>query len=1154
MGEDKDKRFEKASPAEIQEEIDQIVKYHEDNAAHFYDEGTVGEPAMDTGNRLFDLANRIGVDGFCLISPLAADEHNIRAEASSKIEKAVANVYQEIIKAAKTYAANRDTNSFNEYCRIITPALRLIDDTLGTLGMEETSTSLSSAYGAGSTTHIKFTEHLRRLFDEKSGFAQLEQLPAEGTDPRTFLEGLIEEEAEQNKPRTRTHMGLGVPHFSPPPAKAETPTAPQPLAPALSQPADDPVIMTGVSRMIPSVTPPADLPAVKSVPQKTETGLGKIPVSADNPGLGQLSAMNGIPLAPRPEISVPPPGRLPTDDPIVSSYMAYEDEHEEDPVTSDSEKVQKELIPDEQISNEVGEIPPSGVFTLGIGESMPQNGNRQYTLPVANPDDPDSPLIGVNHIDHRELGDLPEHESHESSAPRVPTILPRALGSPAQFSEEAVTVKSVSTGTLSVPTINSVPEIREAPEVHEVQMASDLQPAVEIPAKAEEATFIPPSAFHNFGGGDYQAPYCPSEKRQSNPPPAEAVVVTPPADLEPPPFTEEHNKWVARQKLAAGEEEAPDSEEGRRTAVLPAAEPIMPTEPTPSSTYLKTSLSNRPAASPVAPAPLPIPVAVPPAPIEEEEPAPFTKSWAARQAAQNTIQNGTVDAKTAVSSSVEGLKPAEKVKAKSSGEEESEITPRRSEPPTPEDTQTQSRSKLWRWAGAGATALGLTGLFGGLIAGDTFSHTTDSKSTAAASASASSKTAATPPSASSSAASNKTPDKPATVENQAKGEKGIYRIDVQSPAFQGYLCHFKGASMLSDTMKKVALATQVGFNQNLQERQTAQKQGKTMLVGNEDENSQRLALLEAYLNQAQADSTDNYFIKNYFRKQKSAFEDFKATGVWSREARAYAVDKLYDSLVMERLVTSPEIIGFAPVVDSSNWKQVSDYAPAFAKVSQEAARRLHLAGNVPPFNDPRLMKVSMCDEIQKIGKDVRTIKSLKIGKPEDVMAGIHYMYNAWCKDTCPAFVNPFEKAIRVTEPVKAEKPQPVPSQVNQPNVVPNPEPLPGNLNPAPVQQPQPKHTWFKWPWQKNSAPDRQVMPQNSETQYACAAPEKKPGLLSRAVSKVKEFFGFGGKVEQSSQSQYASTSDANWSPFIMDDTIVTPKQTWKETLKEYFWG
>jgi len=1059
----------------------------DDWAKIFSESKDMGDQADYTSDDLSKLSVAIAANAE---GALRSEEIGVGFQIDKKqILNSARGFYARVVLTVARYIENSEKEkTVLEYIDNVGEVVMLIDDTLRLLGLESESAMLLSEYGYGSNNYIDFRIRTKNYYSKKieeksrNGREERHSIPSEASlvDPVDFVRDLQSKEVDGS--RTPTHLGLG----NIPPRQAP-----------------ERIVVTGSTRLIPSNRPPQQSKDVRPH-QKTESGMGRTLISEDNPALGAIRTMGGVPVAPRPEIQMPESPKLPEidDEPTIATFL---DDGESDPIAF-RPAVDVELVP--AASGESGEAPPSGTFALPYGAELPSSG-RSFTVQNATPETPDSrdsqPAIEMTLIAQSDLGELPDEHTQVSEGPGIPTMPPAPASRPpsAQLEKSSVDAQSVPTGPF-------VTTDRPA-EAHEVLISPDQQPAIELPVAGQGMSldydmpeFTPPSAYRP----GVSAPTRP----KSNPP--AATLEPAPLPQEPAPFTRE---WAEKKQQAAQQEEdAPDSEQGRRTTELPAMQPIMPEQESPSSTYLRQSLSNGHAVK------------------IEQTPHDLPEKPAARKKA-----------------------------AKKRSSEEMTVVSRRPEAPTPGNVQKGTHSKIWRWAGAIAAAAGVAGLFGAVMHNSCNDQGTDSTEKQANATSSSDASVEAP---SSSVAANKTPLQPNIVENQIKSERGIFRINAASPAFQGYLCHFKGATLLASTMKSVALATQVSFNTDPSERQSAERQGKTVLFGNENEKDQRMALMAAYLNQAKQDPTDNYFVKSYFQHQQSGFENFKKTGSWSEEAKSYGVDKLYNAIgTPEKLATSANIIGYAPVAsESANpaWSKVREGVPAFASISEEAARRMHLPSNVVPYDDPRLVKEGTCRQIKLLIHDKPALRAMKIGELKDVMAGGQYMYNSWCIPSACAPENYLDQALRRTEPVYAEKPQvkpsPAPAPVNKSEIAPDPAPVPDNI--APATQPAPQHSWFKWPWKKHNTGCDQVLPKTEDTQMAKTTPEKKQGFFSRTAAQVKSFFGWEKKEahQASAATQMAAIQDSAATTLSSAEPEFTrkdiPMYSWTETLKQYFWG
>lgn len=430
---------------------------------------------------------------------------------------------------------------------------------------------------------------------------------------------------------------------------------------------------------------------------------------------------------------------------------------------------------------------------------------------------------------------------------------------------------------------------------------------------------------------------------------------------------------------------------------------------------------------------------------------------------------------------------------------------------TPTATVKQTRSKVWKWAAAAAAAAGMAGLFGSMyFSGNQENNGTDSNNAVSSATTASPKTPDQKVSSS---------DQDNKIEEKDNTDRGVFRVNTSHPAFAAYLCEYKQASGLISKIKSSAANAKVHYYGDSEAREQAKARYKHILSGQETEEQQRIIMMTVFLEDALANSADNAWLVGFFKKHQAGLEEFVRTGQWNHKALSVGADKLYNAIQKpEKLTTSPNIIGYAPNVNPDTNPailKVKAGAPTFYQIMREVGAKMQASTNpedLAPFDDFRSIKDITCQRILKAGL---------ASKDADTRSGISYMHRQWCKEECSPN-NEFNQALRATVPVYAETPAPAPQPTQAPNnIVPNS--APANTAPAPV------HTRLE----------------SIETQQKHAALEKKPGFLQRAASKVKSIFGFGKKAAP------VETQTATAQEYTRKDL---PMYTWKETLKQYFWG
>jgi hypothetical protein len=442
---------------------------------------------------------------------------------------------------------------------------------------------------------------------------------------------------------------------------------------------------------------------------------------------------------------------------------------------------------------------------------------------------------------------------------------------------------------------------------------------------------------------------------------------------------------------------------------------------------------------------------------------------------------------------------------------------------SPAAVRKKTRSGLWKWAAAAAAAAGVAGLFGGVFAdrdGDNDSQ--ESRPTTAASVTPGSSGGA---SAGEQANQKSGPSTEKQQENQT--EKGIYRVNDSHQAFADYLCYMKEATGLVSVLKSAAKSARVHYFSDSAEREQAKGRYSHVLSGSESEQQQRIIVMKALIDVAQEKSADNLWLAGYFKKHRQAIEQYEQTGKWTHSALTIGTDKLFAAIqAPEKLTTTPNIIGYAPDVNPSSnpaMLKIKAGAPTFYQILHEVGSKMQTAtdaSELSPYDDFRSIKDITCQKVLAAGR---------ASKDKDTRAGISYMHRHWCADECSAN-NPLNRAMHAPAiPVRAE--QPVKSPVKQQELH-SPAPQPS----VPPAAPAPQHTRLEKqsPWIGTPAEP---------------APQK-VGFFGKALSGVKNFFGLGKKEQ--SESQVAVAPQPKPEPEFSKKDL--PMYTWKETLKQYFWG
>lgn len=466
---------------------------------------------------------------------------------------------------------------------------------------------------------------------------------------------------------------------------------------------------------------------------------------------------------------------------------------------------------------------------------------------------------------------------------------------------------------------------------------------------------------------------------------------------------------------------------------------------------------------------------------------------------------------------------------------------------TPASVKKSTRGRVYTWLAA--ATIGLVGLG----AGAKMLH--DSQSGKAEQQTTSTNTTPAPTTTPSSTPSNQESTNPAPVVDkkvEAESEKGIFKVDTNHPSYKKYLNDIKSSSGLVAMIKDFAGQVKVDYYQDPAEQEAARKRGNLVLAGTEPESEQRMMMMEAFLDHALKSNIDNGWVVNLFSKSKKALANFKKTGTWDHEGLKNGADKLFEAFQAPvKLVAPPEVIGYAvdinPVTNPAILK-VKDNAPTFYLALQEAGKRLQAEtdpAKVVPYDDFNMIKTATCAKIMVVRGEY---------KDADARSGIAFMHGAWCKGTTNPY-NYLNSALKKTIPIMGVKaPQPQQAVPPQAPVT----PTHNNI----IQQNK-----FEQPM---GAP---VMLNQGYGQPASKPVEQpKPGIFSRAASKIKSLFGFGKKQEAPEPAAPAIQKPIQPQPQPIDQPLPQaylqprpsvepeftkkdiPMYTWKETLANYFWG
>lgn len=387
-------------------------------------------------------------------------------------------------------------------------------------------------------------------------------------------------------------------------------------------------------------------------------------------------------------------------------------------------------------------------------------------------------------------------------------------------------------------------------------------------------------------------------------------------------------------------------------------------------------------------------------------------------------------------------------------------------------------------------------------------------------------------SSSSANSSNNPPPKPPITEQNTTptpetvpAEKAIYKVDTGKDGFKKLENQLSSAPGLLEYVKRMSVQLTVHQASNQEEANKLngdknKQKNRVFITGKEAEIQQQIIMMDGFLTSVEEKpyAPANKSVDNYFAKIRSHFQEFKRTGAWTKEAIAHKSDKFFEAFQGPRkLVESREVLGYKPSLDRSDAKVVSALdrmkanAPTFEAAFEQAVKQMKPS----PYNDFETIKTAVCQEIKTIADQ---------HKHPDYKSGILYMK----KSSCEGGTNPnntLDPAINNIIPVYAT---PVDKDNDhKKNKPPKTDQIHNSIAPH-LQQffpPVPEGVVIH----KAQKPIEEVA---------------KPGLLEKAVQKLKSFFGFG-KTETPKPVQPKQ-------PEIKTSDL--PIYSLKETLKGYFWG
>lgn len=523
----------------------------------------------------------------------------------------------------------------------------------------------------------------------------------------------------------------------------------------------------------------------------------------------------------------------------------------------------------------------------------------------------------------------------------------------------------------------------------------------------------------------------------------------------------------------------------------------------------------------------PIIVTQPPIPQPPEPPKTlgvFTKEWVEQEGAKFGHQQVLTGNRPPISENLPSI-----------SEDRSPSLPNSLpvEPKKPATTPTTVRSstrKSLLWALAGA--LSIAGVAGGI---NYFpGHSNDQSSTDLPSTAAS---ASAKPTVSSNIA-DQTIATEKKAETTVEAEKGIFKIDVDHPEYKKYLQSIKLSTGLVSMIKDISGQVKIDYFQSPADLQSAQKSGLNALSGEEPVLEQRIAIMEAFLNQALKQNIKNQWVVKFFRNHQRALQNFKTTGKWDSRGIDIGGNQFFAAFQAPlKYVTSASVKGYAPNINPETNPALSKMkvaAPTFYQAYLEAGRRMQNETDpqkLVPYNDFDMIKQATCDRLTEVKNTYQDT---------DARSGITYMQRAWCFGT-PGANNYLNQALKHTVEIKETKPVP-----------PKPASAPSTSGPI-------FNNVFIQPDGYNQSP------------LQLPTTQPKSGVISRTVQRFKSFFGLGQpkadpvkaspiskplspQIPQPSENQSPNTRI----PLSENDFVYTkkdlPMYSWKQQIKNYLWG
>lgn len=548
----------------------------------------------------------------------------------------------------------------------------------------------------------------------------------------------------------------------------------------------------------------------------------------------------------------------------------------------------------------------------------------------------------------------------------------------------------------------------------------------------------------------------------------------------------------------------------------------------------------------------------------DEEPSPFTKRWAEKQAQRipsiiiQTKETPTEEGPKSIPTKevMKGVKLPSSYRS-APNMETTKIT--RLPQSNPDAVRGKTRSNLWKWAGGFAVIAGLGAVFAGAVRNSTDAGGQNGVGgVQSSSVLAGSGMAGGEAGPSSATAGNKISDKDSQVskvENNGEYESGEFRVNSSHPDYQKFVCGpIRSASKLVSTLDEATANSRISYIQDPAAYEQAKEKGIPVLSGKESLSEQRLVIAKVILGNAIAQSGNHIWMRGYFSDMLKSIKELEKTGTWVSGVKA-ETKQFLEAINADKFVRSAEIVGYAPNADPSSnpgLQKLIKFAPTYGKVVHEIFTRMQSGVDSAPYGNFISIKETVILAIKK-----------EIEKSDgDRRSGLVYMLGKTGTLTCdPIGFNLLDQALTQIMEVKVAttttKPNTSPSPVEQPKPQPEKnEVAPKTPAPSPTghNSHERQHNNFNIPTNTVPAhPQDKVQKEISPTRYAQVEKTQKKGFFSRATDKVKSFFGLGNKQDSAKQfaSEVAELRRQARGEFTKADI---PVKSIGKTISEFFWG